>query len=283
MALNVLLSLWLRVPLALAGLALANTIATTLEMIVLALLLSRRLGGLEWPQLIATMLKSGAAASAHGRSAVVGSQQLEQCADLAAGACRADRRRACLPGSRGASADARIADRTAAYAGPPIGWLAVCSTAQAPRHPVRAGERHCRFRLHFLLKPLRYPTNRCIAPVWLGATSPPHEAPGPSPGFLIPAHADPRGRDNLPLSDRCSCRYEKLGVLGQIDAVQRQGDAQRLAQLAGPVGQMFVCGARSLSVHGLDAFSGEDAADEHCAGVADRRPSPRSGSGACRR
>ena len=62
MALNILLSLWLRVPLALAGLALANTIATTLEMIVLALLLSRRLGGLGWPQLIATMLKSGVAA-----------------------------------------------------------------------------------------------------------------------------------------------------------------------------------------------------------------------------
>ena len=62
MALNVALSLWLRVPLALAGLALANTIATTLEMILLALLLSRRLGGLGWPKLIATVLKSGAAA-----------------------------------------------------------------------------------------------------------------------------------------------------------------------------------------------------------------------------
>ncbi len=62
MALNVALSLWLRVPLALAGLALANTIATTLEMILLAILLSRRLGGLGWPQLIATLLKSGAAA-----------------------------------------------------------------------------------------------------------------------------------------------------------------------------------------------------------------------------
>ena len=62
MALNVALSLWLRVPMAIAGLALANTIATTLEMILLALLLSRRLGGLGWPQLIATVLKSGAAA-----------------------------------------------------------------------------------------------------------------------------------------------------------------------------------------------------------------------------
>jgi putative peptidoglycan lipid II flippase len=62
MALNVALSLWLRVPLALAGLALANTIATTLEMILLLILLSRRLGGLEWPQLIVMVLKSGAAA-----------------------------------------------------------------------------------------------------------------------------------------------------------------------------------------------------------------------------
>jgi putative peptidoglycan lipid II flippase len=61
MALNVGLSLWLRVPLALSGLALANTIATTLEMVLLALLLSQRLGGLEWPQLTATVLKSGAA------------------------------------------------------------------------------------------------------------------------------------------------------------------------------------------------------------------------------
>ena len=62
MALNVALSLWLRVPLALAGLALANTIATTLEMILLLILISRRLGGLEWPQLVVMVLKSGAAA-----------------------------------------------------------------------------------------------------------------------------------------------------------------------------------------------------------------------------
>jgi putative peptidoglycan lipid II flippase len=62
MALNILLSLWLRAPLALAGLALANTIATSLEMILLALLLSRQMGGLEWPQLMATMIKSGLAA-----------------------------------------------------------------------------------------------------------------------------------------------------------------------------------------------------------------------------
>jgi putative peptidoglycan lipid II flippase len=62
MGLNVALSLWLRVPLAHAGLALANTIATTLEMLLLAGLLSRRLGGLEWPQLLATLGKASLAA-----------------------------------------------------------------------------------------------------------------------------------------------------------------------------------------------------------------------------
>lgn len=63
MGLNVVLSLVLRGPLALAGLALANTVATTLEMIVLALLLSRRLGGLEWPLLLATAGKAALAAA----------------------------------------------------------------------------------------------------------------------------------------------------------------------------------------------------------------------------
>jgi len=62
MGLNVVLSLWLRVPLAHAGLALANTLATTLEMLLLAWLLSRRLGGLEWTQLSATVSKAGTAA-----------------------------------------------------------------------------------------------------------------------------------------------------------------------------------------------------------------------------
>ncbi len=64
MAANVLLSLLLRGPLAHAGLALANTLATTAEMILLLWLLSRRLGGLEWPQLWATILKAGLAAIA---------------------------------------------------------------------------------------------------------------------------------------------------------------------------------------------------------------------------
>lgn len=63
MGLNVLLSLWLRVPLAHAGLALANTLATTLEMFLLAWLLSRRLEGLEWPRLRSTVLKAALAAA----------------------------------------------------------------------------------------------------------------------------------------------------------------------------------------------------------------------------
>lgn len=64
MGLNVALSVWLRIPLAHAGLALANTIATTLEMIILLILLSRRLGGLEWRQMGATVGKAGLAAAA---------------------------------------------------------------------------------------------------------------------------------------------------------------------------------------------------------------------------
>lgn len=64
MAANVILSLLLRGPLAHAGLALANTIATTAEMILLLWLLTRRLGGLEWPQLWATIFKAGLAAAA---------------------------------------------------------------------------------------------------------------------------------------------------------------------------------------------------------------------------
>jgi putative peptidoglycan lipid II flippase len=66
MALNVLLSLWLRVPLAIGGLALANTLATLLEMILLGLLLSRQLGGLAWPQLWATVGRASLAAAAMG-------------------------------------------------------------------------------------------------------------------------------------------------------------------------------------------------------------------------
>jgi putative peptidoglycan lipid II flippase len=66
MALNVLLSLWLRVPLGIGGLALANTLATLLEMGLLGLLLARRLNGLAWPQLWATAIRASLAAAVMG-------------------------------------------------------------------------------------------------------------------------------------------------------------------------------------------------------------------------
>jgi putative peptidoglycan lipid II flippase len=61
MALNVLLSVLLIQPLQHAGLALANTLATSIEMVLLVWLLARRLGGLEWPQLSATVFRAGVA------------------------------------------------------------------------------------------------------------------------------------------------------------------------------------------------------------------------------
>jgi putative peptidoglycan lipid II flippase len=61
MALNVLLSLLLIQTLQHAGLALANTLATSIEMVLLVWLLVHRLGGLEWPQLSATILRAGVA------------------------------------------------------------------------------------------------------------------------------------------------------------------------------------------------------------------------------
>ena len=62
MILNAILSLVLRGPLAHAGLALANTLATTLEMVLLLWLLSRRLGRLNWAQLGSTSLRAITAA-----------------------------------------------------------------------------------------------------------------------------------------------------------------------------------------------------------------------------
>jgi putative peptidoglycan lipid II flippase len=61
MTLNVLLSVLLVHPLKHAGLALANTLAASLEMVLLMWLLARRLGGLEWPQLTSTVLRAGLA------------------------------------------------------------------------------------------------------------------------------------------------------------------------------------------------------------------------------
>jgi putative peptidoglycan lipid II flippase len=62
MVLNLLLSLLLRPYLGHAGLALANTLATMLEMVLLLWLLTRRLGSLEWPQLSSTTVRAVVAA-----------------------------------------------------------------------------------------------------------------------------------------------------------------------------------------------------------------------------
>jgi putative peptidoglycan lipid II flippase len=63
MVVNALLSLLLRGPLGHAGLALANTTATLLEMALLLWLLARRLGGLPWAELGATTGRTGLAAA----------------------------------------------------------------------------------------------------------------------------------------------------------------------------------------------------------------------------
>ena len=64
MVLNVCLSVLLRVPLGFAGLALANTLATLLEMALMIWLLSRQLGGLELPQLGSTLARASLACGA---------------------------------------------------------------------------------------------------------------------------------------------------------------------------------------------------------------------------
>lgn len=66
MALNVVLSVLLRAPLAHAGLALANTIATLIEMGLMFALLSVRIGGLDWTGLTVTVVKTSVAALAMG-------------------------------------------------------------------------------------------------------------------------------------------------------------------------------------------------------------------------
>jgi putative peptidoglycan lipid II flippase len=64
MALNVVLSVILRVPLAHGGLALANTTAILLEMTLLMVFLSRDAGGLDWGGLSETVVKTGIASIA---------------------------------------------------------------------------------------------------------------------------------------------------------------------------------------------------------------------------
>jgi putative peptidoglycan lipid II flippase len=70
MAANVVLSIVLRGPLGHAGLALANTIATTIEMLVLLWLLSWRLRGLDWSGLAVSAAKATLAAMAMAASLV---------------------------------------------------------------------------------------------------------------------------------------------------------------------------------------------------------------------
>ena len=66
MGLNVILSLLLIGPLAQGGLALANSIATTLETLALAWLIRGRLGGIEGRRVWRALLRSGLAAAAMG-------------------------------------------------------------------------------------------------------------------------------------------------------------------------------------------------------------------------
>jgi putative peptidoglycan lipid II flippase len=61
MVLNIALSFWLVQPLSFGGLALANSVATTLEMVLLLWLLRRRLGGINGRSLGGTALRSVAA------------------------------------------------------------------------------------------------------------------------------------------------------------------------------------------------------------------------------
>lgn len=61
MLLNVVLSLLLLIPMAQGGLALANSIATTLEMVLLLWLLRRRLGGLDGRALASAVMRMGVA------------------------------------------------------------------------------------------------------------------------------------------------------------------------------------------------------------------------------
>jgi len=75
MGVNVILSLLLIGPLAQGGLALANSIATTVETLALAWLIRRRIGGIDGRRMAKTIARSGLAASAMGL-ALIGLTQL---------------------------------------------------------------------------------------------------------------------------------------------------------------------------------------------------------------
>lgn len=62
MAMNIVLSIVLVRPLSFGGLALANSVATSVEMVVLLWLLARRMGGIDGARLVDAVLRNGAAA-----------------------------------------------------------------------------------------------------------------------------------------------------------------------------------------------------------------------------
>ncbi len=71
MALNVVFSLLLIGPLNIGGLALANALATTVEMIGLLFIMRLRLGGIEGRRLLASLLRTGVATGAMGLALVL--------------------------------------------------------------------------------------------------------------------------------------------------------------------------------------------------------------------
>lgn len=75
MALNVLFSLILIKPLAHGGLALANALATTLEMMALLWVLRKRLGGWEEKRVLSSLLRASAAAALMGTMVYAAMQQ----------------------------------------------------------------------------------------------------------------------------------------------------------------------------------------------------------------
>ena len=66
MVMNILLSLWWVRPLSYGGLALANSIATTVEMVILLWLLARAMQGIDGPRLARSVLRNGGAAAVMG-------------------------------------------------------------------------------------------------------------------------------------------------------------------------------------------------------------------------
>ena len=68
-------------------------------------------------------------------------------------------------------------------------------------------------------------------------SSAPHEPPQPAACKLVAAHADPRRDLHLVVRHRDAGLDEQLHARGQVDAILRPRDPQRLAELPGAVGQ----------------------------------------------